>query len=73
MGEGDGEEIEGGGHRYSLLLMYVGSYADRSTLIKVQFSALSTAAKRGTLNETEATHQCMHDQQKSLKSLEAAN
>ena len=29
---------------------------DRSTLIKVQFSALDTAAERGTSDETEATH-----------------
>ena len=28
----------------------------RSNLIKAQFSALDTAAERGTLNETEATH-----------------
>ena len=29
---------------------------DRSTLIKAQFSALDTAAERGTSDETEATH-----------------
>ena len=44
MGEGDGEEIEGGGHRYSLLLM---SYADRSTLIKVQFPPSVRLPKEG--------------------------
>ena len=30
--------------------------ADRSTLIKAQFSALDTAAERGTSDEMEATH-----------------
>ena len=29
---------------------------DRNTLIKAQFSALDTAAERGTSDETEATH-----------------
>ena len=33
------------------------SRADRSTLIKAQFSALNMSAERGTLDETKDTHQ----------------
>ena len=46
-----------------------GSQADRSTLIKAQFSTLNTAAKRGTSDEMESTHQHAHYQQR----LEAAD
>ena len=34
-----------------------GSRADRSTLIKAQFSAFDTSAERGTSDEMEDTHQ----------------
>ena len=44
-----------------------GSQADRSTLYKVQFSALDTAAERGTSDETETTHQCAHGQWRMLE------
>ena len=45
----------------------LGSRADHSTLIKAQFSTLNTAAERVTSDETEATHQCVNDQQKRLE------
>ena len=44
--------------------------AERSTLIKAQFSALNMATERGTSDETEAAHQRVHDQRIRL---EAAN
>ena len=44
-----------------------GSRADRSTLIKAQFSALNTSAKRGTSDETEDTHQRVDNQQIRLE------
>ena len=44
-----------------------GSRADRSTLIKAQFSALNVAAERGTSDKTEATRQCAHDQRRRLE------
>ena len=43
------------------------SRADRSTLIKAQFSALNMTAGRGTSDETEATHQCVNDQVRSCR------
>ena len=46
------------------------SRADRSTLIKAQIAALNTAAERGTWNETEATHQRAHDQQRRLEAVD---
>ena len=44
----------------------LGSRADHSTLIKVQFCTLDMAAERGTSDETEATHQRTHDQRRRL-------
>ena len=44
-----------------------GSRADHSTLIKAQLSALDTAAERETLDKTEATHQCAHNQRIKLE------
>ena len=44
-----------------------------STLIEAQFSALNMAAERRTSDEMEATHQCAHNQQRSLRRLEAAD
>ena len=39
-------------------------------MIKAQFSALDTAAKRGTSDETEATHQRAHDQRIRLEAVD---
>ena len=47
-----------------------GSRADRSTLIKAQFSALNTSAKRGTSDETEDTHQRVDNQQIRLEAVD---
>ena len=44
-----------------------GSLPDRSTLNKPKFSALDTAAEKGTWDETEATHQRVHDQRRRLE------
>ena len=44
-----------------------GSQAERSTLIKAQFSTLDTATERGTSDETEATHQHVIDQWRRLE------
>ena len=41
--------------------------ANRGTLIKAQFSALNVAAERGTLDKTEATRQCAHNQRRRLE------
>ena len=47
-----------------------GSRAERSTLIKVQFSALDTSAERGTSDEMEDTHQRVHDQRIRLEAVD---
>ena len=43
------------------------SRADRSTLIKAQVFRL--AAERGTWDETDATHQRVHDQRRRLEAV----
>ena len=48
-----------------------GIRADRSTLINVQFSALDTSTKRGTSDETEDTHQRVHDQRIRLEAADS--
>ena len=49
-----------------------GSRADRSILIKAQFSALDTSAERGTSDETEDIHQLVCARPADIR-LEAAD
>ena len=49
------------------MLQSHGSRADCSILIKAQFSALDTAAKRGTSDEVEDTLQRGHEQRIKLE------
>ena len=52
----------------TIMTQSCGRRADRSTLIEAQLSALDTSAERGTSDETEDTHQHVHDQRIRLES-----